>query len=352
MDLIKLFIKMVKIDSESGNEDRFAKFCVDYLKKIEFSVRTDKFGNIIAYNYRSKERSPLLLSAHLDTVSPGENIKPVIEKGIIKSSGKTILGADNKLAIAIYFDAIRQLQTKQKIRPIEIVLTRKEELGMMGARNLDFSKIKAKEGISLDAEGDVHQYISSAPYAEIFNIEIIGKAAHASIPENGIDALKIFSLVYSKIETGRINKNSTVNFGIISGGDGNNTVIDKIVVEGNIRSQEKRELEMIKKEIDIVFHATANKYHGKAKIKFTKVIDGYRLSKTDSIIQSIEKSIKHKLIPEITNSGSDANIFHDRGIKIVELCHGIKYTHTTNERIPINTMKKISTLVYRIITSA
>ena len=342
----KLFLKMIKINSESGDEDKFAEFCINYLKNLKFKVSTDKFGNIIAYNYRTKKQAPLLLCAHLDTVRPGKNIQPVLSKSVIKSRGDTILGADNKLAIALYFSAIESLiKQNKKIRPIEIVLTRQEERGMVGAKNLDYSKIKAKEGISLDAEGPVYSFISSSPYAEIFNIEITGKASHASIPEKGIDALKIFSDAYSKLKTGRIDSRTTINFGLINGGSGNNTVVEKVNVEGNFRAHSRKDLYNIKKKISSVFNKSANQYGGKSSIEYTKVIDGYKVTKSNSIIKSIEKSTGKKLTGKITNSGSDANIFHDRGIAIVELCHGIKYTHTTNERVSIKSIKQLSEIV-------
>lgn len=350
MNLLNLLIEMVRISSESGNEEKFAQFCVECLGKLNFITGTDRFGNIVAYNYRSKKQPPLLLSAHLDTVCPGNNIRPILKKGIIESAGETVLGADNKLAIAIYFNATETLLRKKKdIRPLEIVLTRQEERGMVGAKNLNFSMIRAKEGISFDAEGTIYNYIASSPYAEIFNIEIMGKAAHASIPEKGIDALKIFSQAYSKLKTGKVNDGSTISFGLIKGGEGNNTVVEKVVTEGNLRSHSKKELCEIKKEIEKVFRTTAKNYHGKVKIRFTKVIDGYQYSKNDPLIQNIERAIGHKLIPKTTNSGSDANIFHDRKIKIVEFCHGVEYTHTTKERVPVATVNKLSAIVRRII---
>ena len=345
-EIVKLFIKMVKIDSESGDENRFARFCIDFLKELKFKVCTDKFGNIIAYNYRTIKQAPLLLCVHLDTVRPGKNIKPVILNGIIKSKGNTILGADNKLAIALYLSAIESLiKQNKKIRPIEIVLTRQEELGMVGAKNLNFYKIKSKIGISLDAEGPVYTYISSSPYAEIFNIEITGKASHASIPEKGIDALKIFSDAYFKLRTGRVDGRTTINFGLINGGSGNNTVVEKVFAEGNFRTHSRKTLYNIKKKISSAFNKSANQYGGKSSIEYTKVIDGYKVTKSNSIIKSIEKSTGKKLTGKITNSGSDANIFHDRGIAIVELCHGIKYTHTTNERVSIKSIKQLSEIV-------
>lgn len=349
-NLIKTFLKMVQIDSESGQEDKFSKFCIQSLKKLGFLVESDSYGNIIAHN--NNQEPPLLLCAHLDTVSPGKNIKPIIKNNIISSDGKTILGADNKLAIAIYLEVIKSLKEEgKKIRSLEIVFSREEESGMVGARKLDFSKIRAREGISIDTEGPISHYVSSSPYAKIFQIEVTGRAAHASHPEKGIDALKIFSEAYTILKTGRINKITTLNFGVIKGGEGGNIVVEKVVSSGNIRSHLKTELVSLEQEMKNVFNKIAKRHDGKVNINFTKVMEGYTFSQNHPIIQKISRAASCKLKSLITNSGSDANIFHEHKIKIVELYHGIKNTHTTQEQVSIKTMMFLFDLIKKILMS-
>jgi len=346
-----LFEKMVRIDSESGNEGRFADFCVEYLSKLNFKVYKDDFDNVIAYNYRTQYQTPLLLAAHLDTVSPGKGIVPEIRNNRIVSAGCTILGADNKLAIAVYFNAIESAQkSRAKIKPIEIILTCQEELGMIGAKHLDFSKIRSKVGVSFDAEGPIYGYISSSPHAEVFNVEVTGRASHASVPEKGIDALKIFSRAYTKLLTGRVNQDSTINFGLINGGSGNNTVIDRIISEGNIRTHSKVELKKLKKNINRTFSESAKEHGGKAHVNFSRVMDGYKYSKNSRMVQLIEKRIGRNLSPVVTNSGSDASIFNVHGIKVVELCHGVKNTHTVNESVSLKNFSQLHDIVQKLVT--
>ena len=64
-------------------------------------------------------------------------------------------------------------------RSIEVAFTREEEIGLVGARNLDFSLIKGKEAVVFDGEGPPSQITSSSPEYIGFDIEITGRAAHA-----------------------------------------------------------------------------------------------------------------------------------------------------------------------------
>ena len=339
---MRTLIEMIKIDSPSGEEAEFSNYCIGCLKKINFSVRRDDYGNIIACSKNRTLRPSVLLSGHLDTVNPGKNIQPIIENDILKSDGNTILGCDNKLAIALYFEAIKSLlNAGKRVRPLEIVLTRNEESGMLGARHIDFSVIRSKEGISFDTEGPIFHYVASSPFAELLNINIKGKAAHAGCPEKGIDALKIFSKAYSILETGRIDKNTTINFGLIEGGSGANIVMANVSVNGNIRSQKKTELKKMKIEVVKIFNKIAKEYGGTANVKFTKIIDGYVISSKDSLIIDLSKVARNKLLPIITNSGSDANIFNEHGIKVIELCNGISGAHTVCEQVSIKDVSKL-----------
>jgi len=139
--IIKNLCEMVSISSESGQEQEF----IDYLSKkfrIELSAecQLDSYGNLIAKvpakNCTSSQS--LMLAAHADTVKPGKGVKPVVKDGVVYSSGDTVLGADCKAGIAEIFEAVL---SAERHPPLEIVITREEEIGFGGAKNLDFSLI-------------------------------------------------------------------------------------------------------------------------------------------------------------------------------------------------------------------
>ena len=137
--LIRTFCELVKIDSPSGEEEEISKHLTQKLSNLGFDVVKDNYGNLIA----SEEGSdPLMLSAHMDTVEPGRNIKPKVLSDRIVSDGTTILGGDCKAGIAAIIEGVESiLEEDIPRRPAQIVLTREEEVGLVGALNLSLIHI-------------------------------------------------------------------------------------------------------------------------------------------------------------------------------------------------------------------
>ncbi len=97
-NVIKLFLKLVQIDSPTGEEKEIAEWVVGYLEKLHFKPIRDKHNNVFVKTKGVGES--IFLNAHLDTVEHGRNIKPTIKYGLITSDKTTILGADNKVSVA------------------------------------------------------------------------------------------------------------------------------------------------------------------------------------------------------------------------------------------------------------
>ena len=58
-------------------------------------------GNIVAnFKGTATDAPTVMLTAHMDCVEPCANIKPIVEDGVIRSDGTTILGADDKAGVA------------------------------------------------------------------------------------------------------------------------------------------------------------------------------------------------------------------------------------------------------------
>src|SRR5207253_5508127 len=66
-------------------------------------------GNLYARIAPTAEGEPLFLCAHLDTVPPTAAIEPVVEDGVVRNTAGTILGADNKAAVAAMLEAVRRV---------------------------------------------------------------------------------------------------------------------------------------------------------------------------------------------------------------------------------------------------
>ena len=139
--MVSHFMEMVKIDSESGNEMRFISYLKDEFQKLGAEAQKDSYGNLIAKLPAKgcEGKEPILLSCHADTVKPGVGIEPQLLEGVITSKGDTILAADDKAGIAEMIEAIK---TAAIHPPLEICITRQEEVGLLGVKNLDFSLIE------------------------------------------------------------------------------------------------------------------------------------------------------------------------------------------------------------------
>ena len=216
---------------------RFAKLGATLIEDNASEQIGSQSNNLIFRIPGSKLGKPLLLSAHMDTVGPAEGVEPILTDGVFRSAGNTILGADDKAGIAEIVEALEVLR-EQKIEhvPLEIAITVCEEVGLLGAKHLDFSLLSAKRGVALDTTG-IAFVIHKAPAANRFTIQIIGQEAHAGVvPENGISSILIAARAISRMQLGRIDEETTANIGVIKGGQATNIIPRHTTLEGEVRS--------------------------------------------------------------------------------------------------------------------
>ena len=215
--LINTFCELVKIPSETPNDREFVSYLEKFFKKEGAQTSLDSYGNLVA-KFSAKNSSsmePIAFCCHADTVKPGAGITPVVENDRIRSSGDTILGADDKAGIAILIEMVK---SSSKHPPIEIIISRCEEIGTEGSANLDYSLIKSKIAYVLDEE-EIAEIIIGAPTKLAFLVEFKGKSAHASEPENGVSSILAACKAISSMKLGRIDEESTANVGVIEGGE-------------------------------------------------------------------------------------------------------------------------------------
>src|SRR5665648_772335 len=361
--LIESFVKLVKIDSISRKERNLADFLIEKLEDLGLDVIVDQAGekvksnsgNIIArLKGNIKNATPIMFSAHMDTVVPGKNIHPLCDGEKIVSSGKTILGGDDKAAIAALLEALHIL--KENNLPcgnIEIVFSICEEIGLQGAKNLDIPKLKSQIGFVLDAGGRVGKIITTAPSQNSLEIIIYGKSAHAgSSPEEGINAIQIAGFALSRMKLGRIDEETTANIGVISGGKATNIVPDKVTLKGEVRSRNEEKLEKYTEQLKKIAEDTAQEFKAKAEIKINKEYDCYNLSSDDRTVKiAIKAAKKIGLLPSFhaSGGGSDANVFNKKGLPSVALAIGMEKVHTLEEYILVKNLKNTAEYILSII---
>jgi len=363
--LIESFMELVKIDSVSGEEKEIADFLVKKLKDLGLEVIIDQAGekaksnsgNIIArFKGNIKEATPIMFSAHMDTVVPGKNINPLLKGEKIVSSGKTILGADDKAAIAALLEVLHIIKKNNiSCGDIEIVFSICEEIGLKGAKNLDISELKSQIGFVLDAGGRVGKIITTAPSQNSLEITIYGKAAHAgSNPEEGINAIQVAGFALSRMKLGRIDEETTANIGIISGGKATNIVPDKVTLKGEVRSRNEEKLEKYTEQLKKITEDTAQEFRAKAEVKINKEYYCYNLSTDDRVVKIAMKAAKDMgLQPELCPSGggSDTNVFNKKGFPSIDLAIGMEKVHTVDEYILVKNLKNTVEYVLSIINT-
>lgn len=346
--VVQEFMELVQVDSESGAERQLADLLKERLAAMGLEVIEDNAGdhvevgrgtgNVIATLPGNGGKGPMLLSAHMDTVKPGKGVRPRRENGVITSAGDTVLGSDDKAGIVAILECLRVVKEKNIAHGgIQVVFTVAEEIGLVGAKNLDYNCIQAKMGFVLDSGGPPGEIIIQAPTQYSLTATIKGKAAHAGIaPEQGINAIVVASHAIAGMKVGRIDEETTSNIGVIAGGVATNIVPEQTTIKGEARSiNPAKAKDQIDHMVDEINKA-AEKFGATAVIKVEKEYDPINLAPEAlpvRIAMQAAENIGVKPFLGQTGGGSDANIFNGQGIACVNLGIGMSKVHTTEEFI-------------------
>jgi tripeptide aminopeptidase len=343
LDFINTFFNMVRISSESGNEGEF----IDYLKDLfsnELAAQcvVDEHGNLIAKvpPKNSGSSEPVLFGVHADTVKPGKGIEPVLEKGVISSRGDTILGADDKAGITALFEAVRTAVCRP---PVEIAVTRGEEVGLSGVKNLDFAALKSKTGFVIDSD-KINEVIVGGPSYMSITVNITGRSAHAGIePEKGASSIKAAAYAISMLKEGWVDEETTVNTGIIHGGEVLNSVPEKTEVRVECRSKKHEKCIAQSSLIKKIFETAAESVGVKADVDMELQIKCYSIpgdSKSVMLAVSALKNVGIESDVRTICGGTDAAVYNEKGIETVVMGMGVQKAHTRDERIEVSDLRK------------
>lgn len=361
--LIEEFLELVQIDSETKYESEISSILKEKFKNLGLDVVEDNAkeltghgaGNLICSLKGTKiEAEPIYFTSHMDTVVPGKGVKPSIKDGYIVSDGTTILGADDKAGLAAMLEAIRILQESNiEHGNIQFVITVGEESGLVGAKALDPSLLQATFGYAIDSNGLVGDIIVAAPTQAKLFAKIKGKTAHAGVaPEKGVSAITLAAKAISKMPLGRIDEETTANIGRFEGGQQTNIVCDYVEVLAETRSLMTEKMEKQAKKMTDAFVSTAQQYGGDVDVDVEVMYPGYNQKDGDQVVEVAKraaKAIGRKSQLVKSGGGSDANVIAGYGIPTVNLAVGYEEIHTTNERMPIEELIKITELITAII---
>lgn len=361
--IIETFLELVKTNVQSRNERAIADLLKQKLTDMGCEVTEDGVGQLINGNtgniiatLRGDSAAPaVILSAHMDRVKKGENIKPIISESKITSDGSTILAADDVAGIAAILDGIRQV--KEADIPhgdIEIVFSVCEEQGVLGSRYLDFSRLKAKLAFVFDSPGAVGRIVNRAPSKSKIKVLVHGRSAHAgNEPEKGLNAIKVAAAALMQVEDGRINERLTANYGAIQGGGSINVVCDYVEILGEVRSIATEEMREYINGIKQSFAKVAQQYKTTIDVEVEELYETFQVGEEEVVVQVAKRALQ-SVGAEVSvtpgGGGMDANNFNKAGIRAIGIASGYSKNHTLDEEVSIPDLIKSGTLVKEIIS--
>jgi tripeptide aminopeptidase len=367
--LVEQFLELVRIDSETKYEQEISRFLKEKFASLGLSVYEDDTAGVTGHGsgnlILTLPASPggegiptIFFTCHMDTVTPGNGIKPQIDAdGYIRSDGTTILGSDDKAGIAAIIESIHVLKEHNVHHgQIQYVITAGEESGLLGARAMAANppkELEAKFGYAIDSSGYIGEIAVAAPSQAKIHITFFGKAAHAGVnPEDGISAIQVASKAISKMKLGRIDSETTANIGRFAGGGATNIVCERVDLDAEARSLLPDKLERQVESMRKAALEAAEEMGAKAEFKSDIIYPGYKYDETAPVVKLALKAIENigrKGSTFHTGGGSDANMFNGMGIPTVNLAVGYEYIHTTKEQIAIKELVGAAELVVAIV---
>ncbi|HVC44595.1 MAG TPA: M20/M25/M40 family metallo-hydrolase [Candidatus Binataceae bacterium] len=358
--LTRLFLELVRIDSLSRRERDVALRLQREVESAGAICRYDSAGEKVRGNTgnliaripaTAPGIAPFLLCAHMDTVTPGEGVKPIVDGAVIRTDGTTVLGGDDKSGCAVICEVLHQLHDgKVPHGPIDAVFTICEEVGLQGARNLDLTMIEAKSGLVFDSDSPGYLFVSG-PSAVGMRFTVRGLEAHAGMaPERGMSAIKIAAEAIAAMRLGRIDDETTANLGVIQGGRAANIVPNEVVVRGEARSRSEAKLtaqidHMVACFADAVARAqvTVDGVHFAATLEHSahRSYAGMNVPEDAPLVRQVIEAARRSgrtIAPAGTGGGCDANILNQRGLVVANLGTGMRDIHTVREWLDVNDM--------------
>jgi tripeptide aminopeptidase len=342
-----LFAELCAIPSPFGRERALAERVAGDLRALGYDVSEDgaaaetgaQCGNLLA---RIPGRSGrwVMLCAHLDTVPHDGVVEPVLVDGGWESAGDTILGADNKAAVAMLLALAHRAAVEGSPIGVELVFSVSEENGLNGARVFDTSALRSALGFVFDHASPIGDVVVAAPTFYRLHAAFHGAAAHAGIrPEEGRSAILAAAKAIAAMRHGRIDDETTANVGTIAGGvGGTNVVPERCWFDAEARSLSEAAVEGLVAEMVDRCHDAANDpvCECDVDVGVERVFSAYRHKTTAPGVVAAEAALRAcGYTPRriLTGGGSDANAFELKGFPCTNLANGTEHNHETTERV-------------------
>lgn len=359
--LLEDFLRYVQIDSESGNELEMCRQVERDLKEMGYTPKTVRVqGDTNGYDLEvdiegDQSKEPFILCAHLDTVAPGNGIKPVVcEDGYIRSSGDTILAADDKSGVAAIMEALHTVQeTGISTRPLQIFFTVGEEVGMWGARAIRPEILKAKYAAVFDTSKEIGRIVTASPGQLKLTATVKGVASHAgNAPEKGVSAILVAARALAAMKLQRIDEETTANIGTFDAVGATNIISPRADLVFEVRSRSKEKLYAQADHMVQCLKDACSEMGAELEYEIQESYLGYDIPDDHPVVKELMRcceSIGVRPFTEATGGGSDANMLNTLGITAVNVSTGMESSHTLKEQIKVERLEQASELILALM---
>jgi tripeptide aminopeptidase len=362
---LDLFLELAALPSPPGEERRVADRVAGELGAFGLDVDEDDAGvrigstagNLYSRLAPTTDGVPLFFCAHLDTVPPVGQIEPVVEDGTVRNAAGTILGADDKSAVAAMVEAARRLVEEGRPHAgVELLFTPKEEVGLKGAEAFDCGRLAARVGFVYDQAGPIGEVILGAPHSSILAITFRGQAAHAGMaPEEGRSAIAAAARAIADMRLGRLDDETSANVGTIDGGVARNIVPDTCVLQAEARSHDETKLADVVQEMLDACSFAASLAGCEVETRVERGFRGYRFRRDDEPVRLARAALErtgHVPSFALSGGGADANVFNTRGLACLNLGNGMAEIHSPQEHIAVDDLERMVEVTLALVEEA
>ncbi len=361
--LFDTFVRLCEIRSPTGEEREIADTIAAELRALGLEVSEDDAavpaqagaGNLLA-RLPGQRQEWVMFCAHIDTVPHNGQGEVIDDEGVFRSRGETILGADNKAAVAVFMELLaRHAQAPPPIG-IELLLTVAEEQGLRGAKAFDASTLRSRSGFVLDHAGPVGEVIVTTPTQQKILADFVGVEAHAGIrPEDGNSAIAAAAAAITRMDLGRLDEGTTANVGLISGGTSGNVVPGHCGIHAEARSLDAERAAEVAGRISDACAWGASEHGCDVDVRIEELFRGYQLPRDSPALGFAEAGLRGAgLEPKrvAIGGGSDANALRRDGFDCVLLSNGTDNVHTADEMVPAASLEKMLEVCEGIVAAA
>ncbi len=351
------FADLCRIRSVSGEEAAIAERLSGELHGLGLDVEADEAGNLLTRIHGRDPNRSVLLCAHLDTVPHEGVVEPVCEDGGWVSAGQTILGADNKAAVAILLAVARRAAIEGSPLGVELLLTTGEEVALRGAKAFDVARLRSTFGFVFDHASPIGEVVMASPTYYRLEAHFRGAAAHAGVrPEDGRSAIVAAARAISSLRLGRIDAETTANVGAIEGGlpGTTNVVSEHASFLAEARSVDEPKIEALVAEMVDHVHDAANTPACECDVDLTveRLFTGYRHRSTGAGVLAAEDALRacgYEPQRITTGGGSDANALEAKGFPCTNLANGTERNHQPDERVSLAALEGMLDVTFALL---